>query len=600
MKSLKLLYKFMEGNIVIYFGAAVSMLLATLFTTVIPIIMRTIIDSVISNEPISLPGFITDRIMQAGGRTLLIENLPAVCGSLVLLTALQGVFQFLKGKLVAIAAENSGKNIRDRLYNHLQHLPYDYHVKVQAGDIIQRCTSDVETVKNFISGQFIEMIQIIFSVISVLIVMLAINVRYTVISMVVLPFILIFTVRFFTSMKKTFRLTDEAEGRMSSALQENLAGTRVVKAFGAQAFEIEKFKGKSREYRDYILKIVSLMAAFWSNSDFLCMLQIGVVLVAGIYMTVSGIITLGTMTAFITLDGMLVWPIRQLGQIMSFMGQSVVSLERLQEILDAVPETEKEEEYTPVIKGEIEFDHVYFEYEEGKPVLEDISFKIEKGQTVAILGATGSGKSSLVNLLLRLYDCTKGSIRIDGVDIKNINKKWLRKNVGIILQEPFLFSRTIKENITIAKRDADENEIIAASKAASVHNTILSFEKGYDTMVGERGVTLSGGQRQRLAIARTIIRDIPILVFDDSLSAVDMETDAAIRKALKERRKDVTTIIISHRITTLSEADKIFVLEGGKISMSGTHDDLIACEGLYKRVWEIQNSLESEMGELIS
>ena len=599
MKNLKLLLKFMEGNRMIYLGATLSMILATLFTTALPIVMRGIIDSVIGNEPMSLPGWITERIQLAGGRTMLVENLLAVCGVLVILTILQGIFQFFKGKLVAVAAENSGKNIRDRLYNHLQHLPYDYHVKSQAGDLIQRCTSDVETVRGFVSGQFIELIQSIISFSCVLTVMFSISAVYTAVSLMMVPFILLFTVKFFTGMKKTFKLTDEAEGSMSSALQENFTGARVVRAFGTQTFEIEKFGGKSKEYRDYILKIVRLMSSFWSNSDLLCMLQFGAVLLAGVYMTVSGSITLGTMIAFSTLAGMLIWPVRQLGQILSFMGQSFVALGRLQEIFDAAPERAAEHEYEPVIKGGIKFDHVHFEYEEGKPVLEDISFSIERGKTISILGSTGSGKSSLVHLLLRLYDCSGGSIKLDGVDIKNINKKWLRKNVGIVLQEPFLFSKSVKENIGIAKPGAREDEIFAASSTASVHDTIQSFENGYDTMVGERGVTLSGGQRQRLAIARTIIRDVPILIFDDSLSAVDMETDAAIRKALKDRRKDVTTIIISHRITTLAEADRIFVMENGKISQSGTHEQLIAQDGLYKRVWHIQNSLEEELGEVV-
>ena len=441
MKSLKLLSKFMEGNKMIYLGATLSIFMATLFTTAIPLVMRTIIDSVIDKKPMALPAWFTEQILQAGGREMLVKNLWAVCGVLVILTALQGVFLFLKGKLVAVAAENSGKNIRDRLYNHLQHLPYNYHVKAQAGDLVQRCTSDVETVRGFVSGQFIELIQSLISFVCVLTVMLSISTTYTAVSLIMVPFIFGFTVKFFTSMKKTFKLTDEAEGAMSSTLQENFTGARVVRAFGAQTFEIDKFEEKSAEYRDDILKIVRLMANFWSNSDLMCMLQFGAVLLVGVYMTVSGSITLGTMTAFSTLAGMLIWPVRQLGQILTFMGQSFVSLGRLQEILDVVPESSEENEYEPEIKGDIEFDRVHFEYEEGKPVLEDVSFKIKSGKTIAILGSTGSGKSSLVHLLLRLYDCTKGSIKLDGVEIKNINKKWLRKNVGIVLQEPFLFSQ---------------------------------------------------------------------------------------------------------------------------------------------------------------
>lgn len=598
LKSLKLLYRFMKDNIMIYLGAALFMCLGTLFATAIPIFMRVIIDSVIGSEPIALPGWTIELIQKAGGREMLSGNLFTVCMALIVLTSLHGVFQFIKGKLVAVASENSGKRIRDRLYEHLQHLPYDYHVQVQTGDIVQRCTSDVETVKNFVSGHFIEMIQAIISVSCVLAAMISISAAYTAVSLIMVPFILVFTIKFFTGMKKTFKLTDEAEGSMSSDLQENITGAHVVRAFGAQSYEIDKFEEKSRKYRDLILDIIKLMSGFWSLSDLMCMLQFGTVMLAGVYMTISGSITLGTMTAFSTLAGMLIWPIRHLGQILSFMGQSFVALGRLQEILDANTEGEDENKIEPVIKGGIEFEDVYFEYEGGKPILNNVSFKIEKGKTAAILGATGSGKSSLVHLLLRLYDYSKGSIKIDGIEIKNIKREWLRKNIGIVLQEPFLFSKTIKENIRIARPGARESDIYAASSAAFVHNAIKEFENGYDTMVGERGMTLSGGQRQRLAIARTIIRDVPVLVFDDSLSAVDMETDAAIRKALKKRRKEVTTIIISHRITTLAEADVIFVLDGGRIVQSGTHEQLIGQDGLYRRVWQIQNAPEE--GQLIN
>lgn len=599
MKGLRLLVRFMKGNSLLYLGAAVSIFLASFFTTAIPMSMRTIIDSVIGNEPIDLPAWVLKIIEKLGGKTILAQNLLQVCFTIVFLTIGQGLFLFIKGKLAATASENSCKRMRDKIYNHLLHLPYDYHVKSQAGDLIQRCTSDIETVRNFVSIQLVEIVQILVTFVYVFFIMFSLNSVFTLISVILVPVILYFTMRFFIKMKKLFLVVDEAEGKMSSVLQENITGARVVRAFAAQNFEINKFDERSREYRDLDVKIAELMANFWSTSDLLCMLQFGIVLLVGIYLTASGSITIGTMVAFSTLAGYLIWPIRQLGQIFASMGQSFVSLERLQEILDEPPEKPESNEYEPVIKGDIEFRNVSFEYEAAKPVLNDISFSIKRGQTVAVLGSTGSGKSSLVHLLLRLYDHQKGAIYLDGVDIKNISKKWLRKNIGIVLQEPFLFSRSVRENIRISKKDVRDNEIFDASKSAALHDTIESFESGYDTMVGEKGVTLSGGQRQRMAIARTIIRDVPILIFDDSLSAVDIETDAEIRKSLKERGKNVTTIIISHRITTLAEADVIFVLDHGGIAQSGTHDELIQQEGLYKRIWKIQNLLEDELTQAV-
>ncbi|MFA6308467.1 MAG: ABC transporter ATP-binding protein [Clostridia bacterium] len=595
MKNFKLLIKFVRGNIFLYFGTMLSMCLAIIFSTAIPILLRTIVDSIIGSEPISLPDRITVYIQNAGGREMLLNNLWIVFSALILLTCLHGVFLFFKGRMVAIIAENFGKTMRDKLFNHLQQLPYDYHVKVQAGDLIQRCTSDVETIRSFVSTHLMELVQSALSFIVVLTIMLSINVAYTAASLIMVPLILGFTIKFFLGIKKTFKLADEADGRMSTALQENITGVRVVKAFGAQNFEIENFEEKSLDFRNNILGITKLMSGFWSNSDLLCMLQYGVVLLTGVYLTTSGVITVGTMVAFLSLAAMLIWPVRQLGQTLSSLGQSMVSLKRLQEILETKPECVEDCEFSPEIAGKIEFENVYFEYEKDKPVLHNVTFEIKKGMTVAILGTTGSGKSSLVHLLLRLYEYQKGSIKLDGIDISNINKKWLRKNIGIVLQEPFLFSKTVKENVSIAKPDAKDNEIISASSAAFLHESIQEFEEGYETLVGERGVTLSGGQRQRLAIARTIIRNVPILIFDDSLSAIDMETDSSIRRALKKRRKDGTTIIISHRITTLAEADAIFVLEDGKIKQSGTHEELIAEDGLYKRVWHIQNSFEEEL-----
>jgi ATP-binding cassette subfamily B protein len=597
MKKFKLLMQFMHGEEKRYIAAVVSVLLMTIFAAATPMIIKLTIDSVIGDVPLNLPPFINGYIEQKGGIGYIRNNLWIILVTLVVITVMQGSFMFLKGKLSAMAAQNSSKRMRERLYDHLEHLPFDYHVKAQTGDIVQRCTSDIETVQNFISGQFIDALQIISQVVVVLTVMISMSPRYTLISVVLIPIVFIITVRFFINMMRIFLKTDEAEGELTADLQENLTGVRVVKAFGAQKFEMGKFDERNQLYRDLNLKIVRLMANFWGGTDLICMLQHVLVIVIGTYWATKDIVTIGTIIAFSSYAGMLVWPLRGLGQMMGFLGQSFVSLGRINEILAAKPEDYHKGLSDMPVKGEIEFDDVYFEYEKGKPILDGVSFRIEKGSTVAILGATGSGKSSLVHLLLRLYEYQKGHILIDGTELSDISREWIRKNIGIVLQEPFLFSKSISENIRIGDYHVDDPEIHNAARTAAVHEAILDFEKGYDTVVGERGVTLSGGQRQRIAIARTVARDVPILIFDDSLSAVDAETDAQIRQALRERRRDTTTIIISHRITTLAEADRIFVLDDGKITESGTHDELIAGNGLYRRIWEIQSAMGEDLAE---
>ncbi|KQC06400.1 MAG: ABC transporter, partial [Candidatus Cloacimonas sp. SDB] len=402
-----------------------------------------------------------------------------------------------------------------------------------------------------------------------------------------------------TRVKKAFKNSDEAEGRMSTVLQENLTGVRVVRAFARQAFELEKFDKKNAEFRDLTYRLIRLLAWYWSVSDFISLIQIAAVTVLGTYWAANGTITLGTMLAFASYVGMLLWPVRQMGRVLTDMGKAMVSVGRIQEILDEPAETYDDGLKFSRFKGNVEFSNVCFEYEPGKPVLQDISFKIEAGQTVAILGPTGAGKSSLVHLLPRLYDYQKGSIKVDGMELNTIDKKVLRRNIGLALQEPFLFSKTIRDNIGMAVKGASQKQIYEAAECSAIHQVINDFEKGYDTEVGERGVTLSGGQKQRLAIARILLKNAPILIFDDSLSAVDTETDALIRKELKKRAENVTTIIISHRLVTLSEADLILVLDQGKLVQRGSHNELMTQEGLYKRIWKIQTDLEEELEQEI-
>ncbi|PRX31034.1 ATP-binding cassette subfamily B protein [Orenia metallireducens] len=595
MSSLKLFWSYMKGNRLLYIGALVSVALATFFSILNPLVLRVTIDSIIGDKPLDLPRLIGEVIKGFGGKEVLEQNLWVAGVIMVGLTLLQGIFLYFKGKWSAIAAESIAKNTRERLYDHLQHLPYEYHTKAETGDLIQRCTSDVDTVRRFLAVQFVEVGRAIFMMTFVAIIMFSLDMRLTLVAIGVVPIILAFSYFFYKEVKKSFKDADEAEGRMSTVLQENLTGVRVVRAFARQNYEIDKFDKESSGYRAKCYRVLRLLAWFWSVSDFLCMLQIGIVLIFGSYWAFEGSITLGTLVVFVTYEGMLLWPVRQLGRILTDMGKTLVALGRIQEVLDEVREEENDSDFKPALRGNIKFEKVYFEYEEGKGVLKDISFEVNEGETIAILGATGSGKSSLVHLLARLYDYQQGSIKIDGYEIKDINKKWLRRHIGLVLQEPFLFAKSVKENIGLARSDVRDTEIFEAANNAAIHDVILDFEKGYDTIVGERGVSLSGGQKQRVAIARTLIRECPILIFDDSLSAVDTETDATIRQELKKKKENTTTFIISHRINTLAEADKILVIDDGKIVEAGTHQDLINKEGMYKRVWEIQNSLEQEM-----
>ncbi|MGO1713256.1 MAG: ABC transporter ATP-binding protein [Senegalia sp. (in: firmicutes)] len=594
MKELKLLWKFMKGSKLLYLAAIVSIGLATFASIINPLVLKFSIDSVIGDKDIEAPDIIKNIIENIGGIEVFENNLWILALILIILTIIQGIFLYTKGKWSNTAAESISKNIREKLYDHIQNLPYTYHVRAETGDLIQRSTSDIDTIRKFLAIQFVEIGRAVFMILFISIIMFSLNIKMALVSMAVVPIIFAFSVVFFLRVKKIFRLSDESEAELSTVLQENLNGVRVVRAFSKEKFEIDKFEEKNERYRYLTYKLIKLLAGYWALSDLLSLIQIGLVLVLGVYWTVLGDISLGTLVVFTTYEGMLLWPVRQLGRILTDLGKSLVSLERIGEVLDNPIEKEEEGELTPEIEGNIEFKNVSFSYEDEEKILKNISFEVKRGETVAIMGKTGSGKSSLVHLLARLYDYDSGSIKIDGIELKNIKRRWMRKNVGLVLQEPFLFSRSIKENIGISNLKAKDNDIRESARIAAIHNVILGFNKGYDTTVGEKGVTLSGGQKQRIAIARTIINNSPILVFDDSLSAVDTETDLAIRRALISRKKNITTFIISHRITTVSEADKIIILEDGKIVESGTHLELLEREGLYKRVFNIQSGINTK------
>lgn len=598
--TVKLLWKTMGANRRIYIGALFAVAFATLFSYAVPLVVRITIDSAIGDQPIALPPFAAQFLSRSVGLDFIRTNLWVIAAVVVSMTVIGGSFLFLQQRLSAQAAERTAQSIRERLYDHLQHLSYQYHVTAETGDLIQRSTSDVDTVRRFLAVQLVEVGRGVLMVGTAFPLLLSIYAPLALLSIPVIVVIFLFSLIFFRKVKHAFKQSDEAEGRLSTVLQENLTGVRVVRAFARQAYEMDKFEHRNREYRDLTMRLIRLLATYWSVSDFMAMFQMGLVLCGGTIFALRGALSIGDLVVFITVNGMLLWPVRALGRILADMGKAVVSITRIQEVLDEPTEYPPEPGLKPEIRGAIEFRDVHFEYSTEREILRGVSFVAEPGTTVAILGPTGSGKSTLVHLLARLYDYTAGEILIDGVPLKQIDKKWIRSHIGFVLQEPFLFAKTIKENIGLARRSVSEPAVFEAARDAAVHDVIQGFQHGYETLVGERGVTLSGGQKQRVAIARALITDNPIMVFDDSLSAVDTETDVAIRRALLRRSGSATTFIISHRVTTLASADLILVLDDGRIVESGTHAQLMQSGGLYQRVWAIQNSLEDEMNKELS
>lgn len=556
-----------------------------------PGLIKITVDSVLGNEPLTHTAL--ERLVALFGAAAKGTNGLLIMAALILAFAIcRSIFTFLQMNTANAATERVIQNVRNRLYNHIQLLPYTYHANAKTGNLIQRCTSDVDTIRIALYSQIPETAGSVFLIIYTVFLMMQSNIKLVLVSCAVLPITAIFSGIFFYVIEKQFKTAADREAAMTAVLQESLTGIRVIKAFTRQQYEMEKFKTASEAYMKRNLIVIRCFAFFWSGSDFLSYIQIFIVILYGSFLAYRGEISVGMLIAFISYIGILIQPVRQLGRILGNIGKACVSIGRIEEISREEPEDIFPTQEKPEIKGNIIFDSVSFAYPgaENTPVLDTVSFSIKQGQTAAILGPTGSGKSSLVHLLDRLYDYTSGSITIDGIELRSIDKGWIRSQIGLILQEPFLYAKTIMENIKLAAPDTNDSVAQRYARIAALDGEIQYFADGYATLVGERGVSLSGGQKQRLAIARTLIKDAPILIFDDSLSAVDVETDAAIRAALKNENEHKTVIIISHRIATVKDADIIIVLEKGKITEQGTHRELIQRDGLYKRIYDIQSN----------
>ena len=588
-----------EGRRFRFFVLLAATIGTVAFSFLNPQIIRYTIDSVIGTAPLDAPAFVI-RLVEALGGVEVLRHSIWICALFIVAAALLSELCNMTRQYTAIElGETVAWKLRNKLYGHIQRLPWDWHISCQTGDIIQRCTTDVDRIRSFIQLQLIEFFRICCIFVIALVMMFSMDFFMSIVSLIMIPAIAAFSIVYFRRVSKEYAKADEAEGAMQAVAQENYTGVRVVRAFGREAWEIERFNQKSETFTKLWTGIGKMLGLFWGAGDLLTGIQLAIVVVAGVWRSVQGELSPGTFLAFYAYCNFMIWPVRQLGRILSVISQTLVATDRIRDILAAEPETDPPNALRPEIKGEIRFENVSFAYNTGGPVLKDVSFSLEPGQTLAILGATGSGKSSLVHLLSRLYDVPDGSgiITLDGIDIRRIARSHLRRHIGLCLQEPFLFSKTIRENISAAQAGLNIEEVRSAATVAMVDETIESFPDGYETIIGERGVTLSGGQMQRVAIARMLAYNTPVMIFDDSLSAVDTETDAKIRAALRQRVKDAAVIIISHRISSLMQADRILVLKDGKVEALGSHAELLEREGSYRRIYELQASGADEEGE---
>ena len=579
------MWRLMHGFRLAYVAANLSLALSAIFKTSTFLLLR----------------YFADQILGQPEKNAL---LPIIGLGFIGLAALEGLFTFFSGRLAAFTAEGMTFRLRNYLFDHIQRLSFAYHSKAKTGELIERVTSDVDALRRFFSEQAIGVGRIFFLFTINFVALLSLNVKLALFSIIVVPFILLTSIFFFKRVTKAYEKYQEQEAILSTTLQENLTGVRVVKAFARQEYEISKFEKENWEKFMRGRRLLTMHSLFWPISDIFCAFQMLSGFFIGALMAINGEISTGTYLAYAGLVVWLIWPMRNLGRLIVQTSTGMVSFGRVLDIIKEDREPLEDGDYLPAtdLRGELIFDQVSFEYQDDEGlVLKEISFECKPGESIALLGSTGSGKTSLVNLLPRFYDYTSGSIYLDGVELNRYPRKYLRSQIGIVEQEPFLFSRSIRENITYGVgRNVPQDEIETSAKAAAIDQVIASFHEGYNTLVGEKGVTLSGGQKQRVAIARTLLKDPRILILDDSTSSVDTETEAEIRTALQSLMKNRTTFIIAHRIQSVMDADLILVLDKGQVIQHGTHAELVAQDGVYRQIYDIQTKIELELEKDIS
>ena len=582
---------FLKGSIGVFVLSMVFASAVSFLDMVLPRIISFTVDSVIADKAPDLPAFVVVRLEAAGGVELL-RSRPVLIAAAVLAVALIGaIFRYLFRYFNEVAAERFVKKMRDSLYGKIQRLPYAWHGRNSTGDIIQRCTSDVETIKVFVSEQLTSLVRVIVLIALAVSFMAGINGTMTAAASLFIPIVIGYSLFFYAKIGNAFEKADTEEGRLSAIAQENLTGVRVVRAFGRESYERERFEKQNSYYTGFWIHLMRILSLNWVTGDVMTGLQYLLVNIMGAVFCVNGRITAGEFIAFVSYNSLLIWPVRSLGRVISEMSKAGISLDRLRYIMNAEEEKNPENALRPPMDRDIRFENVSFSYGDGSgEAVSDVSFEVPAGTTLGILGGTGSGKSTLMYLLERLYPLEEGQgrILIGDADIAQIDQEWLRAQIGMVLQEPYLFSRTIAENIAITSGSYKDKDIRRASKTADLLETVDHFPSGFETFVGERGVTLSGGQKQRTAIAQMLIRQCPIMIFDDSLSAVDAETDARIRAALRKDTGDATVILIAHRITTIMHADQILVMDKGRIRERGTHEELLALGGTYRKIYDLQ------------